>query len=459
MSTRPLSEIPLLPSRHLFGHLPELRKEPLSFLKRVMSERGERARVRLGTTTALFLGCPQLIQQLLVDHAYDYEKNRSLTVFARPVLGDGLVTSQGAKHRTRRAIVAPAFQPRRIRRFVDTIAGETDRVLDSLLKTTSTDLNEAMTRLTLHVVTSTLLRTEVEGDVQRVGEAFTAVSEALMNLVRSPLPLPPRFPTPSGRKLLRAAGELDAIVRRILHERRRDDTGYDDVLAMLLEGRDETGAQLSIEDLRDEVMTLLLAGHETTANALTWALQLVATTPRVAKKLRSEVDQALGSRPPRYEDLAALPYCLQIIKEALRLYPPAYLVGRIATQDTALGDFHIPKGQLVFANVYGLHHWARFHPDPERFEPERFDDQAEKRWQRNTYLPFGTGPRVCVGNHFALMEAQVVLARFSQRLELSGAISGLAKPAPLITLRPEPPVLMQVRPRREAQAAQPRPGD
>ena len=449
MSLRALSELPSLPTLSPLGHLTELRKRPLPLLARIVRELGELGRVRLGRTTALFVAAPALVQELLVDHAEDYVKNRSLTVFARPVLGDGLVVSQGDKHRKRRAIVAPAFLPKRIARYADAIIEETDRVLARFPAQGEVDLADEMTRLTLHVVASTLIHTEVAGEVQRVGEAFTAASEALMKLVRSFLPLPPSWPTPSGRKLLRSARELDQVVYRILRERRARGGDPGDLLSLLMQARDEDGRALDDEALRDEVMTLLLAGHETTANALTWALQLVAISPEVALALKTEVDQVLGDRPPRYEDLPRLNTCLQVFKETLRLYPPAYLMGRIAQRESVLGGYRIPRGQLVFVNIYGMHRRAELFPQAQAFRPARFDDQAERRWAKSSYIPFGVGPRICVGNHFALMEGQLVLARCAQRLELAGAVARVAEAEPLITLRPEGRVHMRVMPRAQ----------
>jgi cytochrome P450 len=301
-----------------------------------------------------------------------------------------------------------------------------------------------MMRLTLHVVASTLLCTRVEADVERVGTAFTAASEALMAIVRSAYPLPPHWPTPQGRKLMRAAAELDDIVMRIIRERRESKEDPGDVLSMLLSARDAEGVGLDDVALRDEVMTLLLAAHETTANALTWALSLVASFPDVAEQLTNEVDVALSGRAPGYADLPKLPYCLQVLKEALRLYPPAYLQGRLARVDTELGGYRLPKGQLVFMNIYGIHRREQLFERAGSFLPERFAGQAERRWPKNAFMPFGAGSRICVGNHFALMEGQLVLARFAQRLVLARSITRIADGEPLITLRPRGRVAMRV---------------
>lgn len=446
MTLRPLTDVPLLSTRHPLGHLPALRKRPLEMLSEIAREH-ELVRVRLGATVALFVASPALVGELLVDHGYDYDKNRSLTLYARPVTGDGILVSQGDKHRSRRALVAPSFQPKRIVRYAEAIVADTDRVLAGFPAHGEVDVGEEMMRLTLHIVASTLIHTEVADDVRRVGESFTAASEALMRIVRSVVPLPPHWPTPAGRKLTRAARELDEIVYRIIRERRArgDDPG--DLLSMLLAARDEQGQGLSDVELRDEVLTLLLAGHETTANALTWALQLVSSCPDVAESLTAEVDRVLGGRPPSYADLPNLPISLQVLKEALRLYPPAYMMGRLSRVESELGGYRIPARQLVFVNIFGMHRREQLFPHGASFRPERFADNAERRWPKNAYMPFGAGPRICVGNHFALMEGQLVLARLAQRLQLAGSVPFIAEADPLITLRPRGRVRMRVRAR------------
>ncbi|HEX6244561.1 MAG TPA: cytochrome P450, partial [Polyangiales bacterium] len=360
------------------------------------------------------------------------------------------LVSQGDKHRSRRSIVAPAFQPKRIVRYAEAIVADTDRVLDAFPPRGEVDVGEEMMRLTLHVVASTLIHTDVADDVRRVGESFTAASEALMRIVRSVLPLPPHWPTPAGRKLTRAARELDDIVYRIIRARRASDDDPGDLLSMLLSARDEQGQGLSDLELRDEVLTLLLAGHETTANALTWAVQLISACPDVAEGLAAEVDRVLQGRAPSYEDLPQLAYCLQVLKEALRLYPPAYMMGRLARVESELAGYRIARNQLVFVNVFGMHRREQLFDRAESFLPERFADGAERRWPKNAYMPFGAGPRICVGNHFALMEGQLVLARLAQRLELAGSVPYIAEAEPLITLRPKGRVRMRVRPRAQA---------
>jgi cytochrome P450 len=269
--------------------------------------------------------------------------------------------------------------------------------------------------------------------------------------MRAPIILPPTRLTAAGRKLMRAGERLDQIVYRIIRERRASAEDPGDVLSMLLSTRDaETGEGLDDQELRDEVMTLFLAGHETTANGLTWALGLLSSHPEVAARLSAEVDQLEG-RAPSFEDLARLPYALAVFKEALRLYPPAYLVGRKSLTRTRIDRHDLPRNQVLLVNIYGIHRRAELFPDPHAFKPERFLDGAEKKLPKGAYLPFGGGPRICVGNHFALMEGQLVLARLAQRFDLKGCVERLPSTEPLVTLRPREAMRMRVVPRASAE--------
>jgi cytochrome P450 len=444
---RPIATIPVLESHHLLGHLPSMRNDMLGLQLRAQRDGGDLTQLRTGLSHTVMVSAPAHAHEVLSERQEDWEKSATLTVFIRPITGDGILSSQGSRHKRRRAIVVPGFQANRIARYHEAILRETDRVLDRFSTNTPVDFGEEMLHLTLEIVGATLFNAKVSADIEAVGRAVTEGSEAVTALLRSVLFLPPsRFNAP-GRKLLRAGRELDRVVYRILHERRASAEDPGDVLSMLLAARDaESGEGLNDQELRDEVMTLFLAGHETTANALTWALALLSAHPNVAARLEQEVD-ALEGRAPRFEDLGKLPYALCVFKEALRLYPPAYLIGRTALTETRIGRHVIPRGQVAFINVYGIQRRPDLYPEPDAFRPERFLDGAEKRWPKGAYLPFGGGPRVCVGNHFALMEGQLVLARLAQRFQLAGSAGPLPAGEPLITLRPKQSVRMRVVPR------------
>lgn len=424
-----------------------MRSDMLGLQMRALHEVGDIARLRTGASHVVMVSSPAYAHEVLVERQEDYEKSAVLTVLIRPIIGDGILASQGSRHKRRRAIVVPAFQANRIARYHDAIVRETDRVLDRFRAGTEVNFGEEMLHLTLEIVGATLFNTKVSADIATVGRAVTDGSEAVTDLLRSFLFLPPTRFTAPGRKLFKAQRDLDRVVYRIIRERRASGQDPGDVLSMLLAARDaETDEGLSDEELRDEVMTLFLAGHETTANGLTWALGLVSQHPEVAERLAAEVD-VLGGRAPTFEDLAKLPYAMCVFKEALRLYPPAYLIGRAALTQTRIGRYDLSKGQVVLVNVYGIHRRADLFPDPDAFRPERFLDGAEKRWPKGAYIPFGGGPRICVGNHFALMEGQLVLARLAQRFRLAGSVASMPEAEPLVTLRPKQSLTMRVVPR------------
>jgi len=431
-----IAQMQRLPATNPFGHLSSFRNDRLAFLD---SLRGTDVRsVRLGWIDATLISSPELAQEVLVERAADYRKSRGLALFAKPLIGDGILASHGEIHRRRRSIVAPAFQPKRLAGYADAIAEETQSALGRFEVGSTVDISTRSLELTLAIVARTLFGTNVEGDIATIDEAMTDALRAMIKLVSSPLPLPPTLPTRHGRVMVKSARKLRKIVERIVTERRASGpTGGNDVLSLLLSAKDEvTGEQLTDREIYDEAITLFLAGHETTANALAWAWHLVARNPAVETRLRAEARAVLGDRLPTMSDLPSLPYALCVLKESMRLYPPAYFIGRRALVDTTVAGFEVAKGRTVFINVWGLHRDARLFPDPEAFRPERFLDGAEKTWIKGSYMPFGGGPRICVGNHFALMEGQMILAQTAARFGLSvPAGTPMPMAEPLITLR------------------------
>lgn len=262
-----------------------------------------------------------------------------------------------------------------------------------------------------------------------------------MGQVSSLIPIPPFVPTRTNRKNARAVAQLDAILYRIIRERRAQGGDRGDLLSMLLETKDEQGGTMPDKQIRDEAMTLFLAGHETTANALSWTLYLLAKNPVARARLETELD-TLG-HTPSYDDLKQLPFMLAVFKEALRLYPPAYIIARRAVEDVIIGRHQIRKHTIVLINVLGIHRRADLFPNPESFDPSRFLGDAEKQLPRCAYMPFGAGPRVCIGNHFALMEGQVLLASLLKRLRFDLVSDVPVALEPLVTLRPRGGIQMR----------------
>lgn len=441
------SSIPVLPSGKLLGHAGLLRDDTLGALRLAM-EAGDLVRLRVATRHVVVVSSPALALEVLVERAQDYRKSRGLRVFAKPITGNGLLVSENPVHRRRRSMVAPAFQAGRIAQYAEEMVEATERFLSSLQGRARIDLTEEMATLTLHIAAKTLFSTHVEGDVRAIGKALELGARGVIKQVRAPFQLPSFLPTPSVRDVRDSAQLLDEVVMRIIRERRAAGALRDkrDLLSRLMTPKDpETDQPLTDGELRDEVLTLLLAGHETSANALTWSLGLLSEHPHAAARLQQEVADVLRGRPPRFEDLSKLPYALAVFKEAMRLYPPAYMITRNALVETQLGGHTIAPDQLVFVNIYGMHRRAEPFAKPDLFRPERFLDGQEKLWPKGTYLPFGAGPRVCVGNHFALMEGQLILARLAQTLAFAGSIAQLPDGLPLITLRPKQKIEMHVK--------------
>jgi cytochrome P450 len=446
--------IPTVRGQRLLGSLPEMRRDQIGLLKRIPLEYGDIARLRIGLIPATVLSGADLCHEVLTEKPEAFIKGFGLSMFARPLLGDGLLTSEGDVHKKNRRLVAPAFVHSRIAGYASIIAECVEAHVTRLAKLSEADLSVEMMRLTLDVVARTLFGAELGTDLDAIGAAFTDMLEHVNAEILSVVPMPPVVPTPANRRLLGIVRELDEIVYRIIRERRRSGTDANDLLSLLLAARDpEDGSAFTDEEIRDEVMTILIAGHETTANGLAWTFSLLHEHPGVRQRLEAESDAVLGGRRPTLQDLAELPVAARVFKESLRLFPPAYLVSRRAVRDVTIGGHEIRKGALVIVNIVGMHHRADYFPEPGSFLPDRFDPAAERVIPRHAFLPFGAGPRVCIGNHFALMEGQMALAQLAGRLRFERRNPGAPLVGePLLTLRPRGGVPVKIR-RRACSAA------
>jgi len=439
---RTLAEVPRLAGHPLFGHLGAFKNDRAGMLLRYGKEHPDIIGLRMGLVRSVLLGSPALVNEMLTTNVNAFVKSPGLSIFLRPLLGNGLLTSERDFHTRQRKLLAPAFAAKRIAGYARTFAERTDRVATTLPNDTTLDVADLMMRLTFEIVGKTLFDAEVVSDASDVGAALTTAMEVSMGQLSSLIPLPPAVPTPKNLAYRRAVARLDDIVYRIIRERRKHSDDRGDVLSMLLDAKDEDGGSMSDEQIRDEAMTLFLAGHETTANALAWTFLLLAKNPDVRTRLEAEVDALDAS--PAYEDLKKLPYTLAVFKEAMRLYPPAYLLGRRVVKDVELGGYRLKKNTIVFVNILGIHRRADLWPDPERFDPERFVRDKEKQLPRCAYMPFGGGPRICIGNHFALMEGHLVLAALARQVRFERVNNDPVEPEPLVTLRPKGGLRMHV---------------
>jgi cytochrome P450 len=419
------------------------RSDRLRWLLDLSQQIGDFGTYQFGPWEGIMVNSSEYAHAVLVEQADSFEKLPSL-VFFRPLLGNGLLLSEHAFWRRQRKLAAPAFQHRRIASYAAVMADYAERAQQRWADGEELDVAREMTRLTMSVVGKTLFDTDVITEADDIGAALTVALRYVDAQTSTPLPTPISWPTPRNTHNRRAIARLDATIYRMIAERRASGADNGDLLSMLLLARDEGGGGMSDTQVRDEAMTLFLAGHETTAVALAWAWYLLSQHPAIYARMRDEVLRALGGRPPTFDDLPSLPYTLQVFKETLRLYPPAYVIGRYATRDVDLGDRRLPAKTWIVISPYTMHRRHDYFPHPDRFDPDRFAPETEKRLPRCAYLPFGGGPRICIGNHFALMEGQIILATLAQRVAFELVPGQQIAPEPVVTLRPRGGIRMKV---------------
>ncbi len=436
--------IPSLPAWPLLGNVLALRTQRLVLLQHVSREFGDIGAFHFGTRLVPLLNSPELVREVLVERGALFEKTATVRALAEPVLGNGVFLSEGEEHRRQRRLLAPLFQQSRVTDYAGTVARYATRLQESWREGELIDLAQEMTRLALWIIGDVLFGADVSGEESELGSAlahtFQHFSDALTNPLRPPL----TWPTPGNLRARRALARVNATIARLIEERRQRDEGRADFLSLMLRARDE-GQTLSDRQVRDDALSLFVAGHETTANALTWCWYLLSQHPEIYRRVRSEVDQALQQRQVTISDLPNLPYTLQVWKEAVRLYPPVYAFTRRAISDVQLGAYHIPRGTSIVISPYTLHRRAQFFPNPEQFDPARFEPQQEQQRPRHAYIPFGAGPHICLGMHLAQLESHLVLATLARHVTFEFAGTAPIEPEPLLTLRPKGAVLMRVR--------------
>ncbi len=402
---------------------------------------------QLGPQHAYMIKHPDLIRAVLVTNAKKVVKwKRQKEIFGK-FDGDGLVNSDGDFWRRQRKMVQPAFHSQRIGAYAEVMTRYT---LDRLLKWQAgqtVNVGHEMALITRDIVAKTLFNSDVSAETERIGDCIQLIQVMAFRDMGAIIPVPDWLPLPNRRQERAAMQDLDQIIRRIIRERREAGRDEGDLLSMLLQATDESGHGMTDTQARDEAMTLFIAGHETTATALAWTYYLLATHPEVEAKLLAEVD-ALGGRPPGLSDLANLRYGGMVVKEAMRLYPPTYFFPREVAEDFELGGYLMRPGDIIHLVPYVTHRDSRWWDEPEMFRPERFTPEAEAARPDYAYFPFGGGPRVCIGNSFAMMEMQLILAAIAQRYRLRLA-EGQGQPLvePLIVLQPKGGIQLRVEPR------------
>jgi cytochrome P450 len=420
------------------GVMREFNRDTLGFIERLQRDYGDVVRSRFLYLYAYFIYNPADIETLLTTDAKSYRKARSLrSPFFYRLVGNGLVTSEGDFWRRQRRLAQPAFHRQRISSYGDIMVQYAQRAMTNWKDGEERDISRDMTRLTLELVVKTLFNSDVSNDADHVGAILSQIVKPFASQATLKWIADNRLPTPDHRRYFKAVSEIDRIVYRIIAERRANGSDEGDLLSMLLQAQDEDGSQMSDAQLRDEVMTLFLAGHETTALALSWSWYLLATHRHAEQKFHAELDEVLGGRAPDVSDLPNLKYTEMIAKEAMRLYPPAYAVGREAMEDTEIGGYRVPRGTQLFAFQWVTHRDPRFFERPNEFEPERWASEAIQRLPKYAYFPFGGGPRQCIGNYFAMMEVVLLMATIGQRFRFSLAEGFQMEVLPVLSLRPK----------------------
>jgi cytochrome P450 len=436
---------PLFPGHPLLGAGPAFQRDPIGTFFKAAEVCGDVARI-----TAHVLRHPDDIRHVLVDNAKNYGKQTKGYAKLRNILGDGLVTSEGEFWKRQRRISNPAFHRERIAHFSKVMVDCTETLLDGwgdkLQSGEPFDVSKEMMRVTLRIIGLTMLSTDVEGRASQVGDALDDVLHVIVKQIFEIVDWPAFVPTPRNLRFARSRAVLDKVLNDVISERRNDTEDKGDLLSMLMSATDpETGGAMSDAQLRDEAMTMFLAGHETTANALTWTLYLLSKHPEAQRRLRDEIAQVCGDRPPTLADLGQLTYTERVIKESMRLLPPIWSVARSAIEDDVIGGYQIPKGSWVFTSPYVTHRDPRFWPNPEGFDPDRFTPELEAARPRCAYFPFASGPRKCIGESFAMMEARLILVAILQRARLSLVAGRPVELDPTITLRPKGGLWMTAR--------------
>lgn len=427
---------PSLTSGWLDSRIPMLRRDRIEFLT-AQSKLGDVTTFRMGPARIYFINHPELIRDVLVVNAHKFIKGRALQR-ARRLLGKGLLTSEHDFHLRQRRMMQPAFHRQRIADYARAMIDYSELMSNDWSDGEVRDIDREMMRLTLRIVGKTLFDSDVESEAASVGEAMETVI-GMFNFLLLPFSeVLEKFPLPQNRRFNHARKTLDDIIYNIINERRASGEDRGDLLSMLLLAQDEDdGTTMTDEQVRDEAMTLFLAGHETTANALTWTWYLLSENPEVEAKFHAELDTVLDGRLPMLDDIAQLKYTEHILAESMRLYPPAWAVGRLCIEDHELGGYEIPAGSTILSSQFVLQHDERFWPDANKFIPERWQIQSIKEaGQKNIYYPFGGGVRRCIGESFAWTEGILVLATLTRKWKLRLAPSQRIGLKPLITLRP-----------------------
>lgn len=420
----------------LLGHLPAFLRDPLTFLDQTQ-RLGPFVDVEFPNMRSVMVTEPEHIEEVLVTKAKSFSKDQ-FAEDLKKLLGEGLLTSEGEFWLRQRRLAQPAFHRERIAAYARTMVECAETEVNRWRDGEERDAHEDMMRVTLEIVGKTLFGTNVADRAREIAHALDAVMARYTDPIAIGVPHWDKLPTPGNKRFRDGVAAIDAVIRDLIAAHRQNRAGDGtDLLAMLLAARDEDGSGMSDQQLRDEVITLVLAGHETTAIALSWTWVLLSQHPEVTRNLEEELDRVLAGRAPTLADVPKLEYTDRVIRESMRLWPPAWSIGRRALVDVTIGGMPIKKGEQVWMNQWSVHRDARFYPNPQRFDPDRWLGDMQKRLPRYAYFPFGGGPRLCIGNAFAMMEAVLLLATFARSYRLTLVPGHPIEALTAVTLRPK----------------------
>ena len=421
------------PGQALFA----FRRDPIAYLRKAAADHGDVVRLPLTRQPLFLINHPDYIKDIFVTSQKQFKKGRGLER-AKKLLGDGLLTSEDPYHLRQRRLIQPAFHRQRIAAYGEQMTRYADKTSAGWGNGETRDMAEEMLHLALAIVGKTLFNAEVEGEAGEIGDALTEVFALFHTLMLPMADLLEKLPIPSVRRFARARARLDVTIYRLIEEHRASGEDRGDLLSMLLMARDEDdGGSMTDLQVRDEALTIFLAGHETTANALAWTWYLLSQHPDSEAKFHAELDIVLAGRTPTLDDLPNLSFTRKLLAEALRMYSPAWVVGRRVLSDYTLEDYRLKRGDIVLMSQAVMHYDPRFWTNPEQFDPERWTAEAEAARPKFAYFPFGGGPRVCIGEQFAWMEEMLLLAALGQQWRMRLAPGQVIATQPIITLRPK----------------------
>ncbi len=433
----------------LFGSGYLLREDTFGTIRQFINKYGDIFSLSLPLNKVVIVSNPEYARYVLLDNNKNYRKSLAYDIL-KMLLGNGLLTSEGDFWKKQRKLIQPAFHKRKLESMAAMMVERAQHTVEKFTKYAETggyvDVAPEMTALTLDVISKAIFSSGVEEKAALVGRQITLLNEYAIEKLNQPFRLPALFPTPFNIRERKAIEILDKVIYEIIDKRRKEGISKDDLLSMLIDARDEeTGEAMDNKQLRDEVMTIFIAGNETSSNALAWTLYLLSQNPEAQQKMVAEIDEKLNAGMQlSFNNINDFHYVKMVIEEAMRIYPPAWSVGRRNIEDDEIGGYHIAKNTNVLVPIMFFHHSEKYWDEPEKFRPERFSHEKRNQIDRYVYFPFGGGPRLCIGNNFALMEMQIILILFYRNLHFAVKEGFKPEPDPLITLRPKNGMWMRI---------------